>query len=449
MYDRIPSPGKENRVRIVQDNGQAIEGRLEYADDATQEGSQYTKGNVLPDDVCWLMDLDFDESEPDDAFRYLALMNATVYGGIAIRVISNGLPLSGITFSVTGTGNVTTDSQGYVFLRKPPGNYTATFTSTLDLVFSPASFRVTATAGKINAYTVEADEASVTQQTFTSSTTINFSDRVSDFDVFAVGGGGSGGAAAGFSYGNGYGVDCFGLGGAGGRTVTMNGVQYDGQQIQISIGAGGTPATANANQSDVNTALGNRQDGNDGGDTTVSLGGSVVCTAPGGERGGGSYDYDQISARDGSDGGSGSGGAGFQYSWSIGDSGSDGGNGSDSEYQIAGAGIGGKGQGTNTKAFGASGGISYSPAGGSAGARSRNTAATGSPGQEAGYTGGRAAAKMTTSSTDTVTAYAGNVAGAGGGGAAIAHSNQIRGANLTATSGAGQKGLVIIRWRYK
>ena len=52
MYDRLPAPGKENRVRITQDNGQIIEGVLSYADEATQEGSPYTKGNVLPDDVC-------------------------------------------------------------------------------------------------------------------------------------------------------------------------------------------------------------------------------------------------------------------------------------------------------------------------------------------------------------------------------------------------------------
>lgn len=68
MYDRIPSPGKENRVSITQDNGQVITGVLAYADDATQEGSAYTKGNVLPDDVCTAYGIDTETSEPKDAF---------------------------------------------------------------------------------------------------------------------------------------------------------------------------------------------------------------------------------------------------------------------------------------------------------------------------------------------------------------------------------------------
>lgn len=68
MHDRIPSPGKENRVRITLDNGQVIEGVLSYADEATQEGSAYTKGNVLPDDVCSILGLNSDTAEPKDAF---------------------------------------------------------------------------------------------------------------------------------------------------------------------------------------------------------------------------------------------------------------------------------------------------------------------------------------------------------------------------------------------
>lgn len=68
MYDRIPSPGKENRVRITQDNGQVVEGVLSYADDATQQGSAYNKANVLPDDVCEALAIDSDTAEPKDAW---------------------------------------------------------------------------------------------------------------------------------------------------------------------------------------------------------------------------------------------------------------------------------------------------------------------------------------------------------------------------------------------
>ena len=58
MRDRLPTPGKENRVKITLDDGRTVEGVLSFADDATQEGSTYTKGNVLPDDVCDTLGID-------------------------------------------------------------------------------------------------------------------------------------------------------------------------------------------------------------------------------------------------------------------------------------------------------------------------------------------------------------------------------------------------------
>ena len=68
MRDRIPTPGKANRVRITQDDGTVVEGVLAYADDATQEGSAYNKANVLPDDVCEALAIDSDTAEPKDAW---------------------------------------------------------------------------------------------------------------------------------------------------------------------------------------------------------------------------------------------------------------------------------------------------------------------------------------------------------------------------------------------
>jgi hypothetical protein len=68
MRDRLPAPGKENRVKITLDDGRTVEGVLSFADDATQEGSTYTKGNVLPDDVCDTLGIDRAQSEPKDAF---------------------------------------------------------------------------------------------------------------------------------------------------------------------------------------------------------------------------------------------------------------------------------------------------------------------------------------------------------------------------------------------
>lgn len=69
MRDRLPAPGKANRVRITQDDGKVIEGVLSYADDAVQEGSYYNRANVLPDDVCDYLNLSRTGAEPKDAFR--------------------------------------------------------------------------------------------------------------------------------------------------------------------------------------------------------------------------------------------------------------------------------------------------------------------------------------------------------------------------------------------
>ena len=43
VQNRLPEPGKENRVSITPDNGSAVEGVLSYADDATQEGTFWNR----------------------------------------------------------------------------------------------------------------------------------------------------------------------------------------------------------------------------------------------------------------------------------------------------------------------------------------------------------------------------------------------------------------------
>ena len=79
MRDRLPELGKANRIRITMDDGQVIEGVLSYADNARQEGSVYSKGNVLPDTVCVALGLNTDTAEPKDAFEMLAAL--AVSGG--------------------------------------------------------------------------------------------------------------------------------------------------------------------------------------------------------------------------------------------------------------------------------------------------------------------------------------------------------------------------------
>ena len=72
MRDRIPTPGKENRVKITQDDGQVVEGVLEYADGATQQGDAWSKGNVLPDSIPRSLGLSMQNPQVKDVFEVLA-----------------------------------------------------------------------------------------------------------------------------------------------------------------------------------------------------------------------------------------------------------------------------------------------------------------------------------------------------------------------------------------
>lgn len=373
---------------------------------------------------------------------YLSLLQGTVFGKIIVKVVkSSGGPMANVTFQLGGK-SVTTDGNGEASATLAPGNYTATFTGALDLTFSPSSLSVTARKGQITRYTVTATEASITEKTITSSTTVSFSSRVKEFDVFCVGGGGSGGAGVGYVGGNSYKVDLIGIGGAGGHTKTALAIAYSGQTISITIGAGGASIQARHQGGSVGTAIGGSENGLSGGKTSVRLGASEVCSADGGAGGSGNYDYDDWSASAGANGGSGSGAVTYTPSPGVGNSGE---NGNDGESKASDRAQGGKGQGSTTRAFGETSGPAYSPAGGSAAATSRGGSYKGSPGSS----GGAANAEVATSTTRTIYATAGSVAGAGGGGAALSYYELTSLATLVANSGAGSAGLVKIRWRYK
>lgn len=53
VQNRLPTPGKENRVKITQDSGAVVEGVLSYADDATQDGTFWNRknGQLLQGDI--------------------------------------------------------------------------------------------------------------------------------------------------------------------------------------------------------------------------------------------------------------------------------------------------------------------------------------------------------------------------------------------------------------
>lgn len=86
MQDRVPAPGKENRVRIRLDDGQTIEGVFEYADEASVQGSAYNKANVLPDDVCAALGVPT-SAEPKDAYSRVVDLIATLKSDVTKRIV--------------------------------------------------------------------------------------------------------------------------------------------------------------------------------------------------------------------------------------------------------------------------------------------------------------------------------------------------------------------------
>lgn len=329
MYDRIPSPGKENRVSITQDNGQVITGVLAYADDATQEGSAYTKGNVLPDDVCSLLGIDPDTSEPKDA--WLGVIAAMGYAILTIAVTQvDGTPLSG--FVINGIPNViteklTTDSNGKVYLIIPEGEYSLTIPTAETIDSTYGTKAITAVAGQAQSVTWQAT-SNGTSRTFSSSQSgLKFSSAVDTVDVFCCGGGGGGGGSY---YYNSASNSGGGGGGGGGYTKTSEGVAFTPwSTFEVTVGGGGIGGAGGAGPSSKN--------GGKGG-TSSALG----VSASGGY-GGKSWSVD-VGGDNRSYGGSGgSGGGGGKLYGASGNTGYDGGSdGSDGE------GRGGTGQGTTT-----------------------------------------------------------------------------------------------------
>lgn len=469
MRDRVPAPGRENRVKLTQDDGTVLSGVLAYDDQATQEGSTYTKGNVLPDDACDLLLLDREQAEPKDAFMILGLLHADVYGRIEITVRNaSNQPVSGVSFLI-GTVQVKTDTNGVAYTDLPVGSYTARFTSALDISFSQSTLSVAAVRGKISRYTVTANTYAGNQRTFTTSGEFKFSENVESFDVFCVGGGGSGGAATMI-----YDLERRGAvaatGGASGFTKTLlNHTENLDKPVVITIGAGGTAVTATLSATTNSSgSLGGQEisdeNGKPGGATSVSLNGTVICTANGG--GGGEASSSTATSMFGlfygAKGGNGSAAAGGDahrvgssswstYSWIesvCGKYGTE----DPIYYDDEGTQSTNEGysQGYTNKAFEESAGTAYGIPGQSC-AASRNN------GTFTGYSSGistNAGITVYTNGTTSVTARASNGADYGdGGGAAGAlsrtNSTGNRTYNAYAYGGAGKQGLVIIRWRYK
>lgn len=341
MRDRLPEPGKEGRVRFRSDNykppslsidgnghlvanyeSEQIEGVLEHADDATQDGSVYCKANVLPDDVCDALGIDADESEPKDAFNVLAAWARmeTTHAKIVIRVFDgDGKPYTGWKLSGCGTPEPVVGANGLAVAYLPPGEYTI---GIVDEVTEYVDYRhgeltITVEAGKIYNETLPL----ATQYKILTTQNVKFSANVAEIDVFCVGGGAVGQVGR---YGSGSGAKHGGGGGGGFTKTGLNVVFEPDVEYLATIGAGGTTVT------NTSSTHGPYQDQNGGTTSLLGVEAEGGCTDFYYRRGGAG----------------GSGGAAGSLNYSGGVDGANGEGGTDSDYA---AGIG---QGSTTRPFG-------------------------------------------------------------------------------------------------
>ena len=262
---------------------------------------------------------------------------------------------------------------------------------------------------------------SIQTVTITSSRNYTIPSGYTSVDIFCVGGGGGGGRGQdGTSTTAGYG----GGGGGGGYTKTVKNVAVStGQVLSCVIGDGGY----------ANSASGIRN----GGTSSVSRSGTVLCSADGGV----SPTYKGYTGQKGGSGG-GEGGANnssyFHFSGGIG--GSDGSEGGANNKTTG----GGAGQGTTTRAFGESSGALYSGGGGGGGGGAWGSGSVyngGVGGNRGGGTGGTGSSGSGGSSGAAGSANTGGGGGGGGGGSRTSSS----GGRAEGMGGLGGTGVILIR----
>lgn len=430
MLDRIPNPGQEGRVLITPENGEPFYAKIEMADNPIQNGMPLNKANLLTDETAMLLGLIHGDPTVNDAFKQLSEAPAGMGTLYICCIDENENPVSGCVVQV-GSNTAVTNSFGTAKFSLSPGTYSASVRSPIDYGADSQSISANVSLGKASIVDIIIQDTTHgdTELDITSSVKLSFSGRVTNADVFAVGGGGSGGAIACSKNNNGQGaVAC---GGAGGKTETAFSIDTT-SLLSITIGAGG------ASKSVTFGGVGTGTSGSAGGTTSVlSSDGNVIVSAEGGSGGGtteGNVLSDTFSVA-GASGGSGSGAAEVGDRSSIaGASGSDGASGSNTKTES-----GGSGQGTTTRAFGEPDGELFASAGGSVATQYQTNEYTqiGSVGEGGGIGDGKSGSKY------SAVGSPGSTPGSGGGGAATFATSPNA---ISSKSGAGANGLVRFRW---
>lgn len=235
------------------------------------------------------------------------------------------------------------------------------------------------------------------QQAITSSGVFTVPANVYNISVFCVGGGGSGGKSS-----NRY--PCNAGGGGGGYTNTGTFNVNPGQQLSITIGAGGN--LSNGGTTSVNGLL--------------SASGGYAGYVAGGGSGGSGGGAGGGRRAGGSDGNNGEGFASGNFTWGV-------------------------GQGRTTRAFGESSNTLYAGGGGGGYAPNGSTTEIGGSGGAGG--GGIGAFAEDGPGWFAATPGGAGTGGGGGGGCYNEHSDDTR-YYWTAPYASGGSGIIIIRWGY-
>lgn len=287
------------------------------------------------------------------------------------------------------------------------GTNALTFSSAATTNYTSASATLTVTVAVPVTYTgsnitFSGSTTGDWMMTVKASTTLKFTKLVGPIDVFLVGGGGGGGRS-GHTDGAGGGG---GGGGGGGYTTTATNVAVSlNTNYTISVGAGGSARV----QGGTSTAFSKSATGGCGGNSWTNW-------FPNGGNGGS---------------GGGAGGSGTENQGGAG--GSNGGNGgANAKFGTT----GGIGQGTTTRAFGASSGTAYSGGGGGGTAHGNVTASAGGV-----YGGGKGGKGDTTANKTSPASGTANSGGGGGGGGAYLTTNS----NTYEDGASGGSGIIIIR----
>ena len=466
MKDRVPTPGKEGRVKLTFDDDTIQYAKIEMADEPTQEGTPLNKATLLSDETAALLGLP-DTATPDDVFKRLAAIPKG-YGRVVLTFQDSEGPVPMVITSLydNQVGDVkVSDVDGVYSIDLPPGTKTFQITWPIGYGNVTASYSVTVTEGQVTTKTYTGAR-STADRSVTASGFVAVAAHIGAVDIQAIGGGGSGASLVSCSSHNSSqsAANCAASGGAGGKLALLKNTQA-AHILYVEIGAGGAAASSVTDGSITGSSY---NGGNAGGTTTVknALTGASLLTAPGG--GGGLYKtgsgYTSSYGAKGVDGGSGSGAAYVKGTNTTsgtltviaGTIGTNGGNGG-----AASTVSGGTGQGTSTRDWQETSGTLNCPAGGSAAAflyirieydddddpYDVPIRATAVSAEVSGASNAKAVVYSDNGSssspvTHTLAATTGSAVG-GGGGAAIGLGGQYT--KFTVTSGAGKAGGVKIR----